>query len=197
MKVLKNQQGLTLLELMISIVLVTVIILIVSGAMRLGYRSISSGERKVEHLERFRSSFAIIQAQVQSAIPLISRGDVSKRHQFSGSSDTLTMVTGYSIWRGQSGYVIVDYRIEADDKGMQRLIALERIVGAEKSTETVLFSDCDAIFFEYFFKDSTLPEGRWVDEWSDSVRLPAKIKFHLLKDRKEISAIIPMRTHGL
>jgi prepilin-type N-terminal cleavage/methylation domain-containing protein len=192
---LKNERGLTLLELMISIVLVGTILLIVSGAMRLGYRSVDSGEKKVESLERFRSSLAIISAQLQSGMPLVSREDVSRRYYFNGAADSLRIATNYSIWGGQKGHVIVEYRVETDGNGIQSLIAGENMVGAEKKNETLLLQGFNAIFFEYFFKDATAPEGRWANEWTEKTKLPVKIRLRLIQGRKEVSMIIPVRAH--
>lgn len=195
---LRSERGLTLLELLISIVLMVTILLIVSGAMRLGYRSVDRGEKKVEHLERYRSSLAIIHAQVQSGMPLVAtREGVTKRYYFAGAADSLRIATNYSIWGGQKGHVIVEYRVEADGNGVMNLIASENMVGAEKKNETLLLQGFDAIFFEYFFKDAAEQEGRWVDEWSDNAKLPGKIRLRLVQGRKEVSMIIPMRAHGI
>ncbi len=62
--------GFTLLELMISISMLVIIIVIISGAMAVGSRSISAGEKKIEALERLRTSLFIIGAQIQSGTPL-------------------------------------------------------------------------------------------------------------------------------
>jgi len=195
--VLRNERGLTLLELMISIVLMATILLIVSGAIRLGYRSIDRGEKKVEYLERFRSSLAIIYAQIQSEMPLASREGITRRYYFAGATDSLRMATNYSIWGGQKGYVIVEYTVKTDDNGTRSLIASENIVGTEKKNETLLLQGFDGIFFEYFFKDATSSEGRWVDTWSINAKLPWKIRLRLIQNGKEISMIIPMRVQGV
>jgi type II secretory pathway component PulJ len=195
---LRSERGLTLLELLISIVLMVTILLIVSGAMRLGYRSVDRGEKKVEHLERYRSSLAIIHAQVQSGMPLVaSREGVAKRYYFAGAADSLRIATNYSIWGGQKGHVIVEYRIEADENGVRSLIASENMVGAEKKNEALLLQGFDEIFFEYFYKGAAEQEGRWVDAWSDNAKLPGKIRLRLVQGRKEVSMIIPMRAHGI
>jgi len=195
---LGSRRGLTLLELLISIVLMVTILLIVSGAMRLGYRSVDRGEKKVEYLERYRSSLAIIQAQVQSGMPLLaSREGVSKRYYFSGAADSMRIATNYSIWGGQRGHVIVEYRVETDGNGDRSLVAGENMVGAEKKNETRLLQGFDEILFEYFFKDATAQEGRWVDAWTDSAKLPGKIRLRLIQGRKEVSMIIHMRAHGI
>ncbi len=68
---MRGRLGFTLLELMISISMLVIIIVIISGAMRLASRSIADGERKIEALERLRTSFSIINAQIQSGMPLM------------------------------------------------------------------------------------------------------------------------------
>jgi len=65
-----RHNGFTLLELMISITMLAIIVVIISGAMRLASRSFASAERKVEALERLTTSLSIINAQIQSAAPL-------------------------------------------------------------------------------------------------------------------------------
>ena len=67
---LRSRLGFTLLELIISISLLVIIVVIISGAMRLASRSIAAGEKKVETLERLRTSLSIINAQIQSGAPL-------------------------------------------------------------------------------------------------------------------------------
>src|SRR3989304_6144706 len=57
-KLLNKSYGFTLLELLISIVMLGIMILIVTGAMRLGFRSVDAGEKKAESLERNPSLIA-------------------------------------------------------------------------------------------------------------------------------------------
>ena len=198
-------RGFTLLELVISLTLVTVIVLIVTGAMRIGYRSIEKGEKKIESLERFRSSLSIIDAQIQSIAPITvdKEGTVegakqgvhegTKEFYFTGENDSLTMTTNYSIWGGQRGYVLVTYRVEADEAGKQNLYAAERMVGSEKDRETLLFKGLDKIIFQYFFKDPTEEEGQWNDDWTDTTKLPQKVLLRVVINGREIVVIIPIR----
>jgi type II secretory pathway component PulJ len=191
-KMLRNERGLTLLELMISIVLIVAILVVVSGAMRLGYRSVSSGEKKVGSLERFRSSLTIIRAQIQSGAPLVSEQGGRKRFSFEGTADFLKMATNYSIWGGQKGHVTVEYQVETDDNGMQNLIASESMVGIEKKNETQLLQGFNAIYFEYFFKSVTEKEGTWIEKWNDNTKIPQKIRLHLVQGKRAFSIIFPV-----
>ncbi len=208
-----NNDGYTLLELMIAIVLVGFIVVIMAGAMRLGYRSVERGDRKIESLERFRSSLVIIDAQIQSAIPIMvnstgleekpagdkgEQGDKlgSKEYYFEGSNEALTLTTNYSIWGGQSGHVLVEYRVETDENGLKSLAVKEQMVGKENGQETVLFKGASNITFEYFYHDPTEEKGKWVEEWTDTASTPQKIRFHLVSGKTDVTLIIPMRVYG-
>jgi len=191
-----SSAGFTLLELIISITLVAIIVLIVAGASTLGYRSFSSGERKLNATERLRSSLTIIDAQIQSGVPLTLEGGGVKQYYFVGEQDTLKFSTNYSIWGGQRGYVIVNYRVETDDRGKKILLAAEYKVGLESERETRLLEGFDEITFEYFKQDVTDEEGEWVSQWIDEEMMPARIRINLVRGGTPLSYIVPIRVGG-
>ena len=67
---------------MISITMISVILLIAGTAMRLGYRSTDAGEKRIMSIERFRASLNIVDAQIQSVLPLVASGP-GERHKCS------------------------------------------------------------------------------------------------------------------
>lgn len=194
LQICDSPRGFTLLELLISIVMIGVIALIVTGAIRLGLRSVSSGENKIDHLEKKRASFSIIDSQIQSQIPLSYEENGERKYYFQGDRGALQLATNYSIWGGQKGYVLVRYKVESDSAGKQFLAVSENIIGMNNNRESRLFSAVDAIRFEYFFKDPTEEKGKWVDTWTDSANIPGKVKLHLLYGNSDTSMIIPLRT---
>lgn len=190
-----SSRGFTLLELMISIVLLSVIILIIFGATRLGFRSMDAGEKKIEGLERNRASLNIISAQVQSMTPLTYNDPKAKNptpNYFKGDGRNLQFSTNYSIWGGPQGYVVVSYRIEADSNGKQTLYATENTVGVEDYKETKLLDSLDSLSFEYFYKGPTDEKGGWIEEWTDDTIIPPKIRLNLIIGTSDMSMIIPM-----
>ncbi|OHE57200.1 MAG: hypothetical protein A2Z47_00455 [Thermodesulfovibrio sp. RBG_19FT_COMBO_42_12] len=196
-ELLTKSYGFTLLELIISIGIVGIIILITAGAMRLGARSIASGEKKIESLERIRTSLNIIDSQIQSEIPLTYYDeDGVRKYYFKGEREFMQFSTNYSIWGGEKGYVIVTYKVESGDYGKQALYASENIVGIEEERETKLLDTFDGIYFEYFYKDPTEEEGEWVEQWTDDVNTPEKVRLHLVEGTRDLTMIIPFRTRG-
>jgi prepilin-type N-terminal cleavage/methylation domain-containing protein len=193
---LKWNYGFTLLELTISIALIGIIVLIIAGAMRLGFRSVDSGEKRIESLERMRASLNIIDSQIQSEIPLTYDDEGAIKYYFKGEREFMQFPTNYSIWGGENGYVTVTYKIETGDNGKQVLFVSENIVGMEGKRDTKLFDAYEMIYFEYFYKDPTEEEGKWVDQWTDDVNIPEKIKLHLVEGARDLSIIIPFRARG-
>ena len=188
--------GFTLLELLISLVMIGVIAIIITGAMRLGIRAVNTGEKKIDQLERTRASFNIIDSQIQSQIPLTFEENGEKKYYFQGDKESLQFSTNYSLWGGQQGYVMVRYKAESDETEKQFLTVSENIIGTNSTRETRLFSSVDAIHFEYFFKDPTEEKGKWVDKWTDTANIPEKVNLHLIYGEKDLSMIIPIRTSG-
>jgi general secretion pathway protein J len=195
--VLRGDYGFTLLELIISIGIIGIIVLITAGAMRLGARSVASGEKKIESLERIRTSLNIIDSQIQSEIPLTYYDeDGVRKYYFKGEREFMQFSTNYSIWGGEKGYVIVTYKFESGDYGKQALYASENIVGIQDERETKLLDAFDGIYFEYFYKDPTEEKGEWVEQWTDDLNTPEKVRLHLVEGTIDFSMIIPFRTIG-
>lgn len=190
-----NNSGFTLLELLLSIALIVIIVAIAGGAIRLGYRSSDAGGKKIDTLERLRISFRIIDAQIQSEIPLTREGENGREFYFKGDEKTLQFPTNYSVWDGRRGYVLASYRIEPDGYGKQVMRISENTIGSEGRRETRLFDALDDISFEYFKKDA-LNEGDWIPEWTETNNIPHKVRLHLVEGRKRYSMIIPMRAGG-
>jgi type II secretory pathway pseudopilin PulG len=191
-----GEGGFTLLELIVAFAILGFIVLIIAGAMRLGIHAVDSGEKRINSLERLRTSLDIVDSQVQSEAPLTTVDNGEKKLYFRGERDSMQFATNYSIWGGQTGYVVVNYTVEADNAGKQALAASENVIGIEGERDTNLFTGMDSIYFEYFYKGPTDENGSWVDTWPDDTTVPGKVKLHLVRGEKDFSLIIPMRTSG-
>lgn len=190
-----SRKGFTLLELLISIIILVIVVSITAGAMRLGFRSVEVGEKKTESLERYRTSLNIINSQIQSLLPITFGEGGTQESNFTGNKQSLHFTTNYSIWGVQKGYVEVSYDVTSEKTGKQALYASENIMGitdTEGSKEIKLFDSLDEIYFDYFYKDNT-EEGKWVEEWTDTLSLPEKIRLHLINNKTDFSIIIPIR----
>ena len=158
--------GFTLLELLISMTLLVVVVVIAMGALRISARSVTAGEKRMEAQERFRTVLSIIDAQIQSQVPLTYEEEGNKKYYFRGNGKALRFSTNYSIWQGRNGYVIADYAVEAGNEGKEMLYAGEQVPGMEGRRRTPLM-EASAISFEYFQRDPTEEQGKWMVASSD------------------------------
>jgi len=194
---LRQPSGFTLLELMISIVLVTIIVVLLGASMRVGYRSLERGEEKAESMERFRVSLRLVDSQLQSGLPLAVREDGLNRSVFVGKRDRMTIASNRSLFRGGRGYVIASYRVESDMNNKRTLFVHETTIGLDKGEETKLLEGFDEIRFEYYQVDDMKGEGQWVEEWTDETRFPGKVRLHLGQGTRKLSLIIPVHVKNI
>ncbi len=184
-------RGFTLLELLISITMIGLIALIITGAVRLGSRSVSGGERRIDDLERLKNSVQIIEAQIMSEIQLsYYDDDGNKRYYFEGDKESVQFATTYSIWGNQKGYVLSMLKVDTDRDNKKLLRVKESPLIGGMEAETVLFEGFDDIYFEYFFRDPTEEEGKWITEWADESNIPEKIKVGLIREKRDFSIIL-------
>lgn len=192
----ENQGGFTLLELLISVVLVLSVVLIASAAMRLGQRSIASGDRKVEHLERLRATVTLLDSQIQSAAPLTYEEDGNELYHFRGNADMLQVATNCSLWGVEQGYVLATYRVERNSDGKMSLLLTEKIVGTERTREAKLLDGIDELSFAFFRKGQTAEEGAWEEDWRDGTDMPRKVRIRVIAGMVSMAMVIPLRSTG-
>jgi prepilin-type N-terminal cleavage/methylation domain-containing protein len=189
--------GFTLIEVLIAIALTALIAAIMGSAIRLGIRSVAAGEKKAELVERFKNSLGAMDAQVEAEIPMLYRSNENaRRFCFSGDRTHTSFASNYAIWRGTEGYVMVEYRIDEDAKGKQVMHASERLPGTEVTREVKLLDGLDEAYFEYFYRDNRVPAGMWVDQWTDPLGIPEKMRLHLTQGKKRLSMIMTLRARG-
>ncbi len=193
----KYDAGFTLLELMISITMIVVILLIVGAAMRLGLRSVDSGEKRIASLERFRSSLNIIEAQIQSELPIQIQKAADKIIVFQGDSESMQFQSNFSLWGNQRGYVTVSYKVAPDEWGKEDLYVEESATGATGRGEVKLFEFFDRIYFDYFYKEPKEEKGSWVEQWTTTDSVPEKIRLHLVNGDREMTFVIPLKVRDI
>lgn len=188
--------GFTLLELIISIALLLSAVVIVSGALRLGQRAIATGDRKVEGLERIRTTALLLDSQIQSALPLTREDDGASQYLFLGDASTLRLATNYSLWGAEKGYVVATWRVERNGTGKASLFLAEQVVGVDGTREARLLEGLDEMTFSFFRKGLTPGENEWVERWDDATELPGKVRILMAAgDRKRVF-IVPLRSAG-
>jgi len=188
--------GFTLLELLIAITLLGLLTVIVGGAFRVSLRSAARAEKAIDSLERLRTSLMILDAQIQSGVPLKVGRKEQPTNFFKGDEQSVQFVTTYSIWAGHRAYVYVVYRIGANELGKAALFATEYWVPGGNGTEIRLLDNWDSIRLEYLGWDNARKKTVVGDTWTDGKNLPQSIRFRFKQGGQEYDFIIPVRVRG-
>ncbi|MCX8070641.1 MAG: prepilin-type N-terminal cleavage/methylation domain-containing protein [Thermodesulfovibrionales bacterium] len=178
---IRNQKGFTLLELIISITLMALVVTISVNGFRLAYRSIDKIEMKTEEMERMRSFMSIIDAQVRSLIYTLESKDTEKINYIVGDSNSFQFVSNTSLWDRESGYVLVKYKVQSDDRGKFDLFVSESQLNGESALSAHLLKGWDRISFDYSYADTILGEDTWHTGFSEKVGTPKVVRITLQK----------------
>jgi len=198
----------TLLELIIAISIGTVVILLVSFAIRMGFFQMEKGSKWLEERYRDNSALFFFHHQVTSM-----RSELIKKEIiFDGDSDKIVFITPISLERSYGlGLMMAYYYIEDDKEGFRLNYKEKRFVPGEnldlfKDQNISMFEDSEVveivngyrkISFQYLAlqEDADATSGvsapEWKDEWIEN-SLPGAVKVILTKEEKSQEVIAPV-----
>ncbi len=122
----KSQRGFTLIELMIAVVLVAAISTGMLLAMRTALITLQKTENRLQDNRRVVAMQQTLVRQLSSVMPAVGLCGAARVPLFTGTAQSLRMVTSYSLADGARGYPqLVDMEVLPDPQGGLRLIENE------------------------------------------------------------------------
>jgi general secretion pathway protein J len=194
-----NSKGFTLLELVIALTILTVIVVIIFGALRIGIRAWEKGERDVDIRQRQRIVLDLIKRQLASTCV----SDVWTRDQqlvpIKGDSKSIEFVSQISLTPGnQLGMVFVKYAVKREKEGdKERLTFYERSVAlpdkkmgggsSEEGDYSELMSGMKSMEFEYLKEQPEEAASKWQKNWDPEVDkgVPRAVRVTLEEDNEK------------
>jgi len=167
------KKGFTLLEILIAITILSLVAIIIIGAMRLGIRSVQKGEKKAKIIQDIRSLYLNIERQLSSTVYSSRLINGKRSVWFEGDSNKITFLTTASLWKKKDSFVEVTYFVKDTDEGLQ-LLEKEKLPGEEKGVNLVIFQGIDELGFAYLSKN----EG-WTKEWKEKNSYPLIVGLYL------------------
>jgi general secretion pathway protein J len=200
--------GFTLLEVMVTLMILGLILLVISGAFRLSLSAWEKGESSKEEYQKVRAISRLICQQIKSSIPYKIKTQKAEGDYlaFEGKPHFLKFVSALPIKARQpQGFVYAIYEFQEGGQEGGRLVYYEQRVlnkdfFEEKPDEELsvsLFEGISDVRFEYFRredKDKNWTEG-WVDEWNakDEKELPQAFRMKItLKGKKGEKEDVPL-----
>ena len=196
----RQQSGFTLIELIVSITLVSTIAVGMMIAMRGGLLTLERTSARMDENRRAVGIQEAVRRQLGGAMPVRGNcADAVRQPIFRGNAQGLLMVTSYSLTEGFRGYPrIVQYQVVPAPNGMQQLIANEYLYSGPASSspfcspagllpaaptpQSLVIADNLAsarILYQRF--DLTGLGSEWLGEWTSNVLLlPAAIRIEVV-----------------
>ena len=182
MRIQNHGNGFTLLEVMIALTLFGMIVVIVTGALRIGIRAWEKGEKSIEGLQAPRIALDMMRRQLSS----FDAGLTAKRRQenlfFKGNEKQLEFVTLTPIRsKPIGGPSYIAYRVVSDDEGGGEHLdmflkerprfgpALEKEMEDPNSWH-MLIPSAQKIFFEYLKKEEKTESFFWMSQWDGATQ---------------------------
>ncbi|MCI4625200.1 MAG: type II secretion system GspH family protein [Candidatus Magnetoovum sp. WYHC-5] len=173
-----TKSGFTLIEIIIAFSILSLIVIILGLTMRLSVRSVEKGEAKVEFLERLRASFRIINAQVESFVPIMY-DDLGKRlYAYEAKDNSFTFYSTISLWGRAMNTINVTYSVTQANNAVSLLLK-EKDMFFKKERQAYLFEGYKKIDFEYYVKKTTDAQGEWVSEVDETDTVIKMLKINL------------------
>ncbi len=185
--------GFTLVEVIITLTILGFIVLIVSGAFRLGLSCWDRGEQTREEYQRQRTASQLISRQIRSMVPYKIKTEKAEGDYlaFEGRAQSLKFVSTLSLKAAHpEGLVFAIYEFKDGQDGGSLVVYEQRVVnknffeeGPKEDEGVPVLEGLSNVRFEYFRQEDpekTRSEA-WMDEWNakDEKELPRALRMTL------------------
>jgi type II secretory pathway pseudopilin PulG len=133
----KRQAGITLLEVLIAVTLLSLLSAGMMMAMRIGISALSRTDRRLMDNRRVAGAQRVLEQELQGILPVVAPcgNGGAPVVIFSGQTSGLTMVTAFSLegaWRGRP-QIIQIFSVPGDDGGMRLVVNETPYTGPENA----------------------------------------------------------------
>ena len=165
-------RGFTLLELIISITILSLIAVIIGSGFRLGLKAWERGDEEAEAVQTMRVLSGLVFQQLKSAYPYKIKIDDENVVVFKGEPDSMIFVTTLST-PYPGGFKWVRY-LHKDGALLYKegMLPDKELIDNIPGDEEILENDVDEVNFQYYSND----EGEWKESWEFSDKLPGAVR---------------------
>lgn len=178
--------GFTLIEVLIGMTLLSVMVLLLFGSLKIGADSWERGENKTADVNDIGVVYNFFQHYLSAAQPLFKHPDEDNRRlSFQGQSQRLEFVSVFPASVNRSGLQLFSVYPEQDAEGSHIKVSVTPFEPDSDDTgelqnpdnEVDLISGVDSFELQYWQGESG--EGNWEDQWQDRDFMPRLVKIKI------------------
>lgn len=188
-----NQQGFTLIEVLIAMTLLSIMVVLLFGSLKICAESWDRGESKMSQVNEIGVVYSFFQRQLTTAIPIWDDFSVAdeKTFSFHGDEHSMQFVGEFPASASRGG--LQRFSIDLDDEKSGRQIVDTQINVTVKpflpvlddkglaKEQVTLIKHVKALAFSYFGIDDT-SELSWQTTWLERDSLPQMVKIHIERE---------------
>ncbi len=183
------QGGFTVVEVLVAIAVAGLLVSLVYGAIRVGQRSVSALDSRVDQSELMRIGWQFIHTAIAHAGPAVDPARRQSRTGFEGAPDRLVFVADMPSYVGIEGPARITLaRVSKAGTG-QLLLTRERLdaeaaptatsMGSDSIDQAVLVEELDELSIEYFGQLERGTAPSWQSNWDHARRLPNLVRISI------------------
>lgn len=167
-----GREGFTLLELIVSITILSLVTLLIGSGFRLAMDSWDKGEAETEWTQRLRVLSGLLSQQIKSAYPYKMEIDEEQVIVFKGDSGSIMFVTALAD-QALGGFKWIRYTHDEDTIYYKEgLLPDKKIMDKIKGNEEIVDRDIWEFEFAFFSNE----DDEWKDSWEPGKKLPGAVR---------------------
>jgi general secretion pathway protein J len=171
----KREQGFTLLELLISLTILTMVTVIIGAGLRLAMNAWEKGDIETGETQKLRILSSMFSQQLKSVFPYMTEIDSEQVIVFEGDKNSILFVTTTDdILYGGLKWIRYDYKDETLYY-KEGLLPDKELIDNIEGDEEILDSEIGEVTFEYFVAHT----DEWRDSWDFDDSLPDAVKIKI------------------
>lgn len=184
-----DQRGFTLLELLIGLSLLGLMLVLLFGGLRLGFRSWDAGEERFESSSQLGVAQGFLRRQLSQIYPLRWKAAPERPIAFVGESRAVRFAGQLSSQFGLAGVHLIVLEQGDGEEGPELIMRWRRpsrdmqdFSALQEEDKAVLVKHVKDVAFAYYGAENDQTEPAWRDEWTFDQRLPSLIRLRLTLD---------------
>lgn len=171
----RREQGFTLLELLISLTILTMVTVIIGAGLRLAMNAWEKGDIETGETQKLRILSSMFSQQLKSVFPYMTEIDSEQVIVFEGDKNSILFVTTTDdILYGGLKWIRYDYKDETLYY-KEGLLPDKELIDNIEGDEEILDSEIGEVTFEYFVAHA----DEWRDSWDFDDSLPDAVKIKI------------------
>ena len=171
--------GFTLVELLVTLALMSLLSVIVLGSLRFGIRAWQREAVHADSIDRVRHAATMLRSLIEDAYPYYAAGsDARGRIEFQGTSESLNFLAPAPLALGGIGRSRFRVFLERHDSQQDLMLSSEPELASGTSARATarLVDNVKAVTISYFSGTASAKEVAWQREWTLPSRLPQLVR---------------------